>query len=409
MTTKKTSNGARKSVATKRTPTTKVSRPRLPSWLVAYLWARASGRCQFLGCNVAVWKDVLTTHDINHGKIAHIIAFSPDGPRGDPTESPRLKLDPSNLMLLCGKHHDLVDNSKHVATYTIQLLRHYKKEHEDRIERLTDITENLKTVPLVVDVPVGSHVDPIPLDQVFAAISAVGRYPDDQRRINVDLLGMTGRDRDVAFWSEARGRIASDLARQLGSLTHRGSVDHLSVFAFGPIPLLIDLGRQLGGKIEANTFNLHRTPKGWQWPSDARRISAFRVVAPVTNPGAKAVALVVSVSSAVQLAHLHAVLPDETPVFELKVDAPMLDGVRFPSEVEEFASATRDVMEKIHQSRAQSIHVFAAVPVALAVEFGRSLLPKLHAPLVLYDYHAASGGWRCAFEINEVRQNGGVG
>ena len=65
-------------------------------------------------------------------------------------------------------------------------------------------------------------------------------------------------------------------------------------------------------------------------------------------------------------------------------------------------------MERIHQSGAQSIHVFAAVPVALAVEFGRSLLPKLHAPLIVYDYHSTSGGWRRAFEINEAHQNGGV-
>lgn len=103
-TTKKTSNDAKKTVTTKKVPPAKAARPHLPSWLVAYLWARAGGRCQFIGCNVPVWKDVLTTRDINHGKIAHIVAFSADGPRGDPIESSKLKLDPSNLMLLCGKH-----------------------------------------------------------------------------------------------------------------------------------------------------------------------------------------------------------------------------------------------------------------------------------------------------------------
>jgi hypothetical protein len=38
------------------------------------------------------------------------------------------------------------------------------------------------------------------------------------------------------------------------------------------------------------------------------------------------------------------------------------------------------------------IHVIAAVPNALAVEFGRLQLPKAHPPLVLYDRHDGADG-----------------
>ena len=62
----------------------KKRRLKLPEHVVAYVWARAAGRCEFLGCNVPVWKDVLTTKQANVGKLAHIVAASPDGPRGDP-------------------------------------------------------------------------------------------------------------------------------------------------------------------------------------------------------------------------------------------------------------------------------------------------------------------------------------
>src|SRR5262249_30238529 len=159
---------------------------------------------------------------------------------------------------------------RHVTTYPAELLRKYKDLHEARVEQLTEITEDLRTVPLVVDIPVGSHADPIPLVQVLTAIMAAGRYPDDQRRIYIDLLGIAGRDRDAAFGTEPRNWTEFAITRHMSSLRHPTSVDHLSVFAFGPIPLLIDIGRQLGDKLAVSTFNLHRMPKGWQWPADAR-------------------------------------------------------------------------------------------------------------------------------------------
>src|SRR5690349_8158957 len=96
--------------------TKKKARANLPSYVVAYVWARAAGRCEFLGCNAPVWKDVLTTKEVNLGKLAHIVGAKVDGPRGDPIESPKLEKDPSNIMLLCGAHHDLVDNKKHEAS-----------------------------------------------------------------------------------------------------------------------------------------------------------------------------------------------------------------------------------------------------------------------------------------------------
>lgn len=45
------------------------------------LWVRASGRCQYAGCNKPLWRDDLTMADMNSAYIAHIIADSPDGPR----------------------------------------------------------------------------------------------------------------------------------------------------------------------------------------------------------------------------------------------------------------------------------------------------------------------------------------
>lgn len=386
-----TSAAKKKNAKTKRVP--------LPTYVVAYVWARAAGRCEFPGCNTPLWMDALTTHEANVGKLAHIVGASTDGPRGDPVESPRLARDPSNIMLLCGTHHDLVDKKKYEKTYPTDLLRKYKALHETRIERLTAIADNKKSVPVLVEIPVGAYTLRTPPVELSLAIAGEGFYPDDTKKVHVDLNGMTGRDHDEAFWKEARERLSGDLARQLGSLAHGGPVQHISVFGFGPIPLLIFLGHLLDEKVAASVYNRVRIPQGWAWPKDGKRIKKFGVTSPSCKRGAE-VGLMLSVTSQVQRAPVKKIVPATMPIFELDWADPSLDCLRTPEELADFVAAGRNVMEQIHRVEATKLHVFAALPVACAVEFGRLLQKKLHPELVLYDFHQASGGWKKAFELS---------
>jgi hypothetical protein len=74
------------------------------------LWARAAGRCEYPGCNRSLIGDLVSgAEDKNFGFVAHIVADTPTGPRGDPIRSPQLSDDISNLMLLCYTHHKLID------------------------------------------------------------------------------------------------------------------------------------------------------------------------------------------------------------------------------------------------------------------------------------------------------------
>ena len=131
--------------------------------------------------------DALTTKEANVGKLAHIVGASPDGPRGDTVESPTLAKDPSNLLLLCGTHHDLVDSKKNVIAYPTELLREYKARHEQRVERLTRIAENQRSVPLLLEIPVGAYTLRTPAAELTLAMAAEELYPDDARKIHVDF------------------------------------------------------------------------------------------------------------------------------------------------------------------------------------------------------------------------------
>ena len=87
-----------------------VSKSSIPQKLQSAIWARAGGRCQYRGCNIDLVGDLIAgRRDGLYGFIAHIVADSVEGPRGDPIRSPLLAKNLSNLMLMCGRHHKLID------------------------------------------------------------------------------------------------------------------------------------------------------------------------------------------------------------------------------------------------------------------------------------------------------------
>src|SRR6056297_462181 len=74
------------------------------------LWAKSAGRCQFQNCNELLIGHLVSGNlGANKGYVAHIIADSVKGPRGDETLSPILANDESNVMLLCDACHREVD------------------------------------------------------------------------------------------------------------------------------------------------------------------------------------------------------------------------------------------------------------------------------------------------------------
>jgi len=64
------------------------------------------------------------------GEIAHIRAASPNGPRYDPTQSDGERHSFANLILLCGRHHAIIDTE--IEEYPTLRLERMKHEHETR-------------------------------------------------------------------------------------------------------------------------------------------------------------------------------------------------------------------------------------------------------------------------------------
>ena len=114
----------------------KKKRPAIPENVKRELWIKSGGRCEFRGCNKYLYKDGVTKQPKNLANIAHIVSWTSTGPRGN-QNSEKLATDISNLMLTCSEHNNLIDDPQYVDMYPVELLQQYKREHEERIYRVT--------------------------------------------------------------------------------------------------------------------------------------------------------------------------------------------------------------------------------------------------------------------------------
>jgi hypothetical protein len=89
-----------------------------------------------------LYKDGLTQKRSNLAITSHIVAFSPDGPRGDPYRSKQLEKAMANLMLTCRDHGKIIDDKTREDDYPEHLLLEFKREHEQRIRLLTESRED---------------------------------------------------------------------------------------------------------------------------------------------------------------------------------------------------------------------------------------------------------------------------
>lgn len=93
------------------------------------LWGRSGNHCAMPDCRKELVMDAMETDDESLiGEECHIVAQSPDGPRGNP-DFAEDKLDKyANLILLCRVHHKIIDDQPN--TYTVGYLKEIKASHE---------------------------------------------------------------------------------------------------------------------------------------------------------------------------------------------------------------------------------------------------------------------------------------
>lgn len=196
------------------------------------LWGRSGNRCAICRQHLVVDETNVDAESVV-GDECHINSGAPNGPRHDPTAFDLGMVDDlSNLLLLCRVHHKMVDDQ--FETYTIELLRSIKKNHEQWVE--SKFTESEGPPPIRVkryksEIP--THLKAIQNgNELFNLASGChGSYqnhPDELSEDEVELVGgfLQSMKEWVDFASDIepieKVRASSSITAELKELQERG-------------------------------------------------------------------------------------------------------------------------------------------------------------------------------------------
>jgi hypothetical protein len=181
-------------------------------------------------------------------------------------------------------------------------------------------------------------------------------------------------------------------------------IHHLSVFAFAPQPLLIEIGRLLCDILPADVYQRHREPAGWRWPIDGAPIR-YQVRKPEKASGPAA--LVLALSATVVDERITCVLGEDATIWSITAEQPHNDIMQCRADLGEFRRLVRAMLNDIKAAHGEHtvIHVFPVLPVSAAVELGRVWMPKADLPLVIYDQNRTLHGFVRTIQIGGNSQH----
>jgi hypothetical protein len=157
-----------------------MGRKSIPDKEMKALISISGGVCAFPGCAKRFVEPGNEADDAAFlGEMAHIVADSRQGPRGDSPMSDEDRDKHANLLLLCGDHHKIIDSQP--RTYSVSVLRKMKEDHEGRIRRATSVSAPLAPIALTREVIHSSLLAVTHLPSaVFAAPCAFHDGQEDQ-------------------------------------------------------------------------------------------------------------------------------------------------------------------------------------------------------------------------------------
>lgn len=334
-----------------------MAKTKIPQKTQSALWAKAGGRCEYRGCNEYLVGDLIANkEDGLYGFIAHIVADAPGGPRGDIVRSPQLAKSLSNLMLMCAKHHKLIDTDA-PDEHPEGLLQEMKEAHEARIETNTGISEEYASHVIRFGASIGKNEALVSTQAIFRAMPP-DRHPATGRTIDLEILNQAFQDDEAEFWKLQRANLDRLFAERVRGRIERQEIKHLSVFALAPQPLLIELGRLIYDIVPTTVHQLLREPQGWIWQRDRPPLEF--IPSEPTAGGDGPIALKLAVSASVDDERIRSVLGANAAIWSLTISEPGNDVVRRPEDLAAFRTAMRKIYRDIKERHGEekAINVF---------------------------------------------------
>lgn len=344
------------------------------------------GRCMFKGCGEKLNVDLITGTAGTYGVLAHNVAASENSTRGIPFFSEVLSDDPKNILLLCEKHHRLIDKVAG-AEYSAQNLSQMKQNYIAQCEELLNA---LSFTPMSV------YLFFWPVNQ---------KVPNSPSRIDIanclrPLKSIMIKDSDLIHEPSASQIRADsndfynkyfldDFEHQTSQLL-RQSKNHdqkVALFGFGPMPCLIALGSRLGNKGKFIPMLMFRDGSCWMWPHPECTETTYEIddIAHLKNFTEISIRLNLtadpesSKAVAEQLGH---------PIININAKEGFQGNgtIRNPQSGLRFMQDIHSLFHALRDKGVQRIHVFPCASNAACIWFGQAF-DLNHPEMIAYDYY----------------------
>lgn len=223
--------------------------------------------------------------------------------------------------------------------------------------------------------------------------------------LTVDLTPLPMSDGEPMYWKACADAIRPSVAGFIQQRVAPSSIRQLCVFGFAPIPLLAVFGECIGEKLPTRVFNRFRSPSSWTWKSSRPAGTAWIPPRLGGSPRAQQIAILISASGRIDPDDVDRIVsPHGRATYEIAIENPRLDAIQTEAQIAEFSQIYRDLLATIRNTHGLrcTIHLFAAAPVAIAIELGRCVLPKTDPAIKLYD-HQRDCGYRFALDLLPAR------
>lgn len=354
----------------------KGKRPSIPAKIQLKLWLKSGGRCQFRGCNKPLWFESLTLSEANYSQIAHIVSFSPQGPRGCKTRSKQLCKSYENLMLLCPEHHKLIDLKDKELEFTEKKLLSWKLDHENRISTVTSVQDDFKTKVLVLRENVSGSSANFNIPKLHKSIEPL--YPSDENPASLDYTALDASQK--GYFKLVQTQMKSDVKQLLANTNLK-----ISLFGIATLPTLIQLGVFLGSKRDVQIHNYIRKSGSWRWSTDKSKKMYIRDS--ISKPQSKRVALIISLSGKIKIADVKDAVSGLENHIEVYIDEPAIDSINSVNSFESFKNTVGIALDRAREKlgAGYTLDIFIAASCPVAIELGRALNKKLEKKINLYD------------------------
>lgn len=350
-------------------------------------------RCMFEGCGRRLDVDELTGTEGNYFYLAHNVASSEKGARGMIELSGKLSDQPENILLMCDKHHRLVDKVA-AADYSAQRLSVMRREF---LERSNELLNGLSYEPVAVFSvlwPVHRQVIAPPSQlQIAQSLATMQCRMSAQMNVVSDNESVL-REMDPEVVETVMRHSITITADRLLAQAHAVNF-RAGLFAFGLMPHLIALGALLGNKGNFTPMLRYRDSGRWLWPDDAP-YGHFFEIGGLQGLGSKEGEIILtlaltaepkslistrdSVGSKLGLSHVVVkALPDRMGNGSLGHPS---DGYLFTSEIQKLLHLLKD------NHGVERVHVLPCASNAACVFFGQAF-DSHHPELLVYDFNTS--------------------